>query len=344
MKYLALLLGLLLAASARSDLVILQYHHVDTATPATTSISPADFERHLQLLASLNKTIVDLPQAMAALRLGKSLPDNAVAITFDDAYESIYRNAFPKLARRHWPFTIFVNPGAVDAEYAGVIRWHQLREMQQQGATIANHSMDHPYLIQRPKNLSLDQWLTQQVETAEQRIKQEMGHSDRLLAYPYGEYSLEITQWLEAHDYLAFGQHSGAVSKASFWQAIPRFPAAGDYSDPDTLNDKLRTLAMPVSNSSLVDPALGRENPPTLVLTIESTDIKPDSLRCFAGGEGQISHQTSVSGKTITLQTRALHPITQGRSRYNCTAPSISKSGYFYWYSQLWINTSVENR
>ncbi|MDP2504741.1 polysaccharide deacetylase family protein [Oceanobacter sp. 3_MG-2023] len=344
MKYLVLLAGLLITMATRAELVILQYHHVSTSTPAATSISPADFKRHLLLLASLNKTIVDLPSAIQTLRQGGTLPDNAVAITFDDAYESIYHNAFPLLAQRRWPFTVFVNPGTIDAEHEGIMPWQQLREMQQQGATIANHTQDHPYLIQRPDNLTLDAWLTQQVDNAEQRIKQEMGQSNRLLAYPYGEYSLAIAEWLQDHDYLAFGQHSGAVSSQSFWQAIPRYPVAGAYADPDTLNNKLQTLALPVASNSLVDPALGSDNPPELRLTLHSQDLDPDHLRCFASGEGQIDHQVDVTGTTITLTTQATQPITQGRSRYNCTAPSLSKPSYFYWYSQLWINTNVENR
>ncbi|WP_221798260.1 polysaccharide deacetylase family protein [Oceanobacter mangrovi] len=338
------LLTWLASVSAHADLVILQYHHVSTDTPPETSIAPADFERHLQLLQQQHMTVVSLPQAIKALQQGQPLPPRAVAITFDDAYESIYSQAFPLLKQRGWPFTIFVNPGPVDQQLPGTISWDQLRQMQQAGATIANHTLNHPYLLNRPAGQSLDQWLTTEVLGAEQRIKEELGSSTRMLAYPYGEFSLEISDWLRRHRFIAFGQQSGAVGEQTYWQAIPRFPAAASYANLETLTPKLKTLAFNTHQQPPLEPQLGGQNPPLLQLAIDSEDIKPGSLQCFASHEGKMEVTSQATTGELTFTTRAKTPITAGRGRYNCTASSLSKPDYYYWYSQLWINTSVENR
>ena len=70
-------------------LAILRYHAVcdpaaGYAAPGIC-VAPSSFERHVEYLASQYR-VLPLPDAVDALRLGKSLPSNAVAITFDDGY------------------------------------------------------------------------------------------------------------------------------------------------------------------------------------------------------------------------------------------------------------------
>ncbi|WP_430462115.1 polysaccharide deacetylase family protein [Thalassolituus sp. LLYu03] len=338
----ALLSGLTLAAHAQ--LTILQYHHVDTTTPASTSISPDDFRRHLALLEQEGMVVMDLAAAMKALRAGENLPAKAVAITFDDAYLSIYQNAFPLLKARHWPFTIFVNTAAVDGGHGPVLSWDQLREMRDAGALIANHTVHHPYLIEQPEGLSLDDWMKAEVEAAETRLVAELGSSPRMLAYPYGEFSLAIAGWLRDHNYLAFGQQSGPVGPLSHPQALPRFPAAGVYANTETLKTKLYTLALPLNPEEVNDPVLNDATLPQLVLHFPVVDLNPAQFQCFASSEGAIPTEASTSKGMITLITGATQPMKGGRSRYNCTAPSRTHKGWYYWYSQLWINQTVNQR
>jgi peptidoglycan/xylan/chitin deacetylase (PgdA/CDA1 family) len=70
-------------------LAILRYHAVCSpdagyADPGI-SVSPAAFERHMAYLAA-HYAVLPLPQAVAALKRGTTLPTNAVAVTFDDGY------------------------------------------------------------------------------------------------------------------------------------------------------------------------------------------------------------------------------------------------------------------
>ena len=347
-KKLIPLLFLLSTSPAWAQLVILQYHHVDDSTPAATSISPAKFAEHLQLLEDEGMQVVDLADAMTRIQAGDALPEKAVAITFDDAYRSVYTQAWPLLKARKWPLTVFVNPAFVDQKYSSIMTWDELKELQDAGNVVANHSMHHNYLIERPNGVSVDEWMTMEVGEAERRLEDELGTSHRMLAYPYGEFNLEMIDWLKAHNYLAFGQHSGPVAKISHMQAIPRFPAAGVYANPETLRTKLYTMPFAIGPEQLQQPVLADANMPALTLAIPLQDFYPSQVQCFASSEGAIAtektQEKTENGELLKVSTQAARPMPGGRSRYNCTAPSKAHKGWYYWYSQLWINQSVKKR
>lgn len=328
----------------QAQLVILQYHHIDATTPPSTSISPDAFLEHLKLLEQEGMQVVDLYDAIQTIRSGAAVAEKSVAITFDDAYLSIYENAYPLLKERQWPFTVFVNTGAVDERHGRVMSWDQLRDMKANGGRLGNHSVNHHYLTEKPDDISLDDWLNQEVNTAEARLEAELGESQRLMAYPYGEFTLDIVNWMAEHNYIAFGQQSGPVGPLSHPQALPRFPAAGIYANPKTLKTKLYTLALPLTPDHLQEPWLPGADMPAMALTFPGIDMYASQIQCFASGEGAIPTEATTESGVIHLTTQATQPMAGGRSRYNCTAPSKSHKGWYYWYSQLWINSQVSQR
>ena len=80
--------------------VILQYHHVNSDTPAVTSISPQGFEAHLTLIESQGFQVISLETMINRIKQGMAFKTKTLAITFDDNYRSIYENAFPLLKQR----------------------------------------------------------------------------------------------------------------------------------------------------------------------------------------------------------------------------------------------------
>lgn len=338
-----LTISLLFSLPVQAQLVVLQYHHVSADTPPVTSVTPAQFEQHLQLIEQLQLPVVDLVSALQQLDNGQTLPDGAVAISFDDAYLSIYQHALPALEKRRWPFVVFVNTGAVDQQHQGVMSWQQLRDLKRRGATLANHSVDHPYLIERPSNSSLTQWLEQQITQAQQRLEQETGATPKLFAYPYGEFDVAITNWLQQQGYKSFGQQSGPIGRFSHPQLLPRFPASGIYANPETLANKLRTLPVTLKQATLPSPLL-TDNPPTIRLTIDTDAVDASEFQCFASGQGAISTHNDRKADLWQVEATAASAINSGRFRYNCTAPSQQKPGWFYWHSQVWINPAIHPR
>jgi peptidoglycan/xylan/chitin deacetylase (PgdA/CDA1 family) len=341
-------LFVLLSLSAQA-LVVLQYHHVDDISPASTTISPEKFLQHMQLIEDLGLKVVDLESATRELlsedstkngpetnKQSNAQPSIQVAISFDDAYSSIFENAYPELKRRNWPFTVFVNTRPVNQENRGIMTWSQIKELVDNGVTIANHSVTHAHLPSVPAGLTMTQWLDQEILVAQQELQQRLGKIGNMLAYPYGEFTLDMIPWLEEHNMLAFGQQSGPIGESSHPQALSRFPAAGIYADVNSLKTKLLSLALPVGKSQLHDPIINRENnPPLLEIELLDSDYNPKNVQCFASQQGAIDTQVKKVNSERILTTQASSPLTGARGRYNCTVASPQK-GRFYWYSQPW--------
>ncbi len=325
------LLSLLLSASSHAA-VILQYHHVAIDTPHSTSVTPAQFASHLALLKQHNFTVISLQRLIDAQKSQQNLPDKSVVITFDDGYQNNADNAHPLLKQYGYPYTIFVNPELIDSKQPGLMTWDTLRKLANEGATIANHSSRHDYLV---RNQSAD-WLAltrSDILSAEQRIDDEIGYSKKWLAYPYGEFSLSLQQLVKDLDFVGIGQHSGPVGLDNDLSRLPRFPASGHYAGTEQLLTKLHSLPFALEFSKLADMKV-TQNPPHLTLHFKQLDFMLSQVQCFFQGEPKLalSYPTKSS-----MQIELKGKLPEGRSRYNCTAPSNRAKGRFYWFSQPWL-------
>lgn len=322
---------------ANDNAVILVYHNVSTSTPPVTSVSPETFREHMNYLHE-HHTVLPLQQIVESLQNNQSLPDKAVAITFDDGYGNIYDNAHPILQEFEFPYTIFVNPPLIGkAHYQ--LDWQQVKEMASQGVSFANHGNHHTHMLTRENNETEEVWLQRSiddVQQAEQQLTEKLGYSLKYFAYPYGEFNNKLKKRLTELGYISFAQHSGAIASYSDFSALPRFPAAGIYSNLNTLKVKLNSLAMPVSEVSVVDPVIDM-GPQQLTFNLKLDDLNLRQLNCFQNNQVLIKD---------VLKSRAevtLNPITSaGRHKVNCTAPSKKDRQRYYWFSQPFFKPTPE--
>lgn len=318
---------------ARADLVILQYHHVSDATPAATSTTPALFRDQLDLIERLGLEVVPLDSGTRAALAGELRDLQQVAVTFDDAYDSVWTEAVPLLTSRGLPFTIFVNTDAIGSR--GYMTWQQLEQVRDMdGVLIANHSEDHGHLARRPEESGAD-WQARtdrSLDNAQQTLKKRLGLDEPLFAYPYGEYDEALETKIAERGWYGFGQQSGPVGEHSGATRLPRFPMATSFGQIDSLPDKLRSRALPVDASAL--PAgIMTTNPPTLSLTLPD-ELDPNRMTCFASGQGMVA--LNINGQAVDITPdRAFN---SRRFRYNCTYPL--GGGRFYWLSQQWLDQS----
>ena len=328
------------SASAASSCVVLQYHHVSSDTPASTSIGVGDFERQLGLIDQLGMQVMPLREVVAALRRGLPLPERCLALSFDDAYVSVYHQAWPLLRRRGWPFTVFVPTRAIDLGLQPYMSWDQLRELAAGGAAIENHGHRHSHLIRQGRNESHGQWLqrvTDDLARAQQRITAETGREPRLFAWPYGEYLPQLAPVLEMLDLTGFGQQSGPLALGMERLALPRFPVSGVYADSDSLRVKLLSLPLPLRGVEPRSPLPPRgEFRPAMTLELQA-DLDPRRLRaglnCFVDGSPVVTMNWLGNHR---LRIRPAFDLTPGRHRSNCTLPSRQPERY-HWYSHAWF-------
>ncbi len=334
------------AARAGDHAVILLYHHVATDTPPSTSVDPATFAAHLDYLASHDFNVWPLSKILSHIVNGQPIPDNTVALTFDDAYASVYSEAFPRLKRRSWPFTVFVSTNYIDKHYKNYMTWDQLRDISQHGGELGNHSRSHPHLTRRIDGESESQWrerVSAEITGAQQRLTAETHEPIKVFAYPYGEYSPLLEKIIAGLGFYAVGQQSGAVGKVSDLYAVPRFPMAGSYADQKQFVTKVHTRPLPVTVLAPNDPFLGGGPVrPVLRLKIGDGNFRIQRLACYASGQGRMFVDW-VDRKQRIVDVSPKTPLsTGGRYKYNCTAPSSKQDGVYFWYSHLWMKKNPD--
>jgi len=318
--------------------VILQYHHVSNDTPKSTSISPQQFAAHMQYLADNSYRVVPLSDVINSITEGKPIADKTVVITFDDAYLDILEQGKPILDRFNYPFTIFINPGIINRGSKQYLSWAQLKAMAEDDVIIANHGFEHDSWARQPNEMTESQWLRQQIrllDKAEQELLEKTGQSWRYFAYPYGEFTPEIEKQLAKHNYVAFSQQSGAVGPSTSLTNVPRFPASQPYDKLSSLADKLKSLPLDIELSEQHAQTIYSFNElSATTFKVNTTDFRKSQLNCYISGLGkQTIHWLDDNRFSITFSA----PLPIGRVRSNCTAPSISKPGRYYWYSKPWF-------
>ncbi|EWH04725.1 polysaccharide deacetylase [Pseudoalteromonas lipolytica SCSIO 04301] len=331
----AVLLGLSMRAHGA---VILQYHHVSETLPAVTSVSSETFIKHMQYLKDHHFTVVPLNELISSLQSGKELTDKTVAITFDDGYKNNYEQAAPILEKFGYPYTIFVNPKLIDEGKSYVMTWQQLKALSKKGALISNHTQAHNYMHLKQQGETDAQWQARtknDILAAQKRIKEEIGHDYKYVAYPYGEFNNSLQALVKSIGFVGIGQHSGAVGIHSDFTRLPRFPASGFYSKLDTLSTKLASQAFTIKALNYSD-SVTNENPPSLSIQFDMQDFHKSQFACYVSGIGQ-ADLNWTSKDTVQIISPA--KLKSGRSRFNCTAPSIEKKGSYYWFSQPWVIT-----
>ncbi|TMM45677.1 polysaccharide deacetylase family protein [Colwellia ponticola] len=335
----SLLLSVTLSSHAA---VILQYHHVSESTPASTSISPKQFEVHLQYLKDNNFTVVPLSELIDGIKKQQPLPDKSVAITFDDAYINVLTNAKPILDKFSFPYTIYVNPGIINRndskEKSQYLSWAQLKSMADEGVIIANHGYEHDSMVRISEGLTQAQWLSKQTELllkAEAIIKEKTGQSWRYYAYPYGEYDLAVQAWAKANNFVAFSQQSGAIDLSTDLTSVPRFPASKPYDKLSSLRDKLNSLAFHISfTGDNAETVFKYKEAKSIIFDVDTSDFYKSALSCYISSLGK-QKITWHDDKSFSITFSDDLPV--GRVRANCTAASISKPGRYYWYSKPWF-------
>ncbi|WP_341915446.1 polysaccharide deacetylase family protein [Ferrovibrio terrae] len=323
----ALALTAALPAAAADHATILMYHRFGENTVPSTNIRLEQFDAHIAELKSGPYKVMGLPEIVAKLKSGESLPDRAVAITADDAYISAFTEGWPRLKKAGIPFTLFVATEPVTSKLRGYLTWDQIRQMKAEGVTIGAHSHRHPSLpALSPEKARED------LETSRAIFEKELGEQPALFAYPFGEWDARTLALVKSLGYsVAFGQHSGvAHSKHDmFW--LPRFPMNESFGSVERVRQALNALPLPVSD---VEPAdvlirLGQTtNPPVLRFTVAPGIERLKQMVCYTG-EGKAIPPREIGERRYEM--RPVDAMKPPRDRISCSVPS-SEAGRYRWF------------
>ena len=166
---------------------VLVYHKVDDNFEwGLTRVTPKSFKDQIRILKE------DGFRFITTSELANSDPaDKVVVITFDDAYESVYDNAFPILKDENIPATIFVisdyvgelntwdlNVGNLKFPHA---TWEQLKVLLDTGWEIGSHTKTHKDL----RSLNDDD-LKSELRESKELLESKLDITVESLSFPFG--------------------------------------------------------------------------------------------------------------------------------------------------------------
>lgn len=339
-----LLIVLSACASASDHCVVLKYQHISEDTPGITSVTPEQFQQHLDFLLQHEYRVMHLEDIITALKTGIALPDKCIALTIDDAYISAFTEAYPRAVRYEYPLTVFVSTAAVDDRTEGYLSWEQMREMQSEGIGFQNHSHSHDHLIRRSDDESEDDWeqrIAADIQMAQNRIRDELGVTPTLFAYPYGEYNQALKQTVTSMGMIGFGQQSGPLWRQADFTALPRFPMASFYARMRNFTRKVGSRPLPITGAFPEDPVVAIDDwHPALTLVFKPEVENVKQLRCFVNGSPSVGYQwlDQPAGAVVVTPKGRLHV---GRNQTHCTLP-VEGTTHHAWYSHNWIRRNED--
>lgn len=131
----------------------------------------------------------------------------AVALTFDDAFESVAANALPTLREHGLPCTIFVPSGYLGREPGWrmetcgdqgerVMTAAQLRDLASPLVELGSHSVTHPHMTALP--LDAARW---ELARSRDDLTALLGRPPSLFAFPYGDVSCALIDLCRSSGY-----------------------------------------------------------------------------------------------------------------------------------------------
>jgi peptidoglycan/xylan/chitin deacetylase (PgdA/CDA1 family) len=217
-----------------AEVLVLCYHAISPTWEAPLSLTPELFERQMTTLvrrgwhATTFRNVVHQPPAPKTL-----------AVTFDDAFASVYDQAYPILAALGLPATVFA-PTAFMSErqplqWNGIdhwlqttaapelrgMSWQDLGRLHEAGWEVGSHTRTHPRLT------SLDDGAMRD-ELAESRreVAANLSAACETVAYPYGDVDERVAEAAQSAGYLA-----GAALASDLRARGPqRWPRVGIYN------------------------------------------------------------------------------------------------------------------
>ncbi len=238
---------LLLASSALAEVRVILYHRVGDARYPSTNVTVEGFRSQMEWLRDAGYTVVTTREIEHHLLAGRSLPDKAVAIQFDDGFKSVSDNASPILKEFGYPYTIFLPTEAIDQGWNDYMGWKTVEALRRDGVEFGAHGYKHLRLSRRAEGEGHGAYV--------KRLREELDRSSKALsahgiapdwvAYPYGEVNEALKEAARAAGFkLGFAQDPGAFASGFDPFTLPRFALVGGMAEFNLFKERMSYLPL----------------------------------------------------------------------------------------------------
>jgi len=304
---------------------IFVYHRFGENKYPTTNTTISQFKEHINELIKNNYNVVSIEEIIDAFKNKNDLPEKTIGLTIDDAFLSIYKEAWPILKEKNLPFTIFVSTGSVGVNSKNIMNWSQITEMANSGVTIGHHTKNHFHLVSRDKETIINE-----IEEANNDFFKNLGFTPGIFAYPYGEYNNEIKQITKKYFKAAFGQQSGVLFNGIDIFDLPRFSMNEEYGNLKRFKFAANSYGLQINNILPIDKTIKNVNPPLLGFTLINNIESP--IKCYPSHNIK-ANLTNIGDKRIEVRFNKNFP--KGRTRVNCT---VNDNGKWRWSGFQFFN------
>ncbi len=176
---------------AAPRITVILYHRVTDDVRDNLTVGVEQFDRQMGLLKKYFH-VLSIDEVMNSEKITPSKKPR-VCVTFDDGYLDNYSNAAPILMKHGLPAAFFVSTGIVNSDNSfphddrrgnadiPKMTWDDLRKMKEWGFTIGSHTVNHIDCA-----AETDQRVLEELQESREVLKEQLGLSDMLFAYPYG--------------------------------------------------------------------------------------------------------------------------------------------------------------
>ncbi|RIV23097.1 polysaccharide deacetylase family protein [Alicyclobacillaceae bacterium I2511] len=212
--------------------MVVSFHDMSLHLKSPYNMSPVAFGEDLQALQQYHFNVISNQQFTDWLDHGYAVPDNAVLLTFDDGYQSMYTHTLPILRSHHMTGTFFIITHAQDVHYPGFMSWPEVQALANEGMTVESHTYDLHYDVNVNGKLipAFDtafykgHWQTptqyfqrdyQDFLTARLQLQQHVGQPVSEIAWPYGYGNMMAYRAAQAAGYHYFFTTAAGVDSPS---------------------------------------------------------------------------------------------------------------------------------
>ncbi len=304
------------------------YHRFNENKYPSTNIKIDVFEKQLELIEKNNIEYYD--PVMFDNEFNNPKKNKKILITVDDAFTSFYDNAWPILKKKKIPFILFVSTEPVGKP--GYMNWDQIKEVSSYDfAFIGNHSHTHEYLL----DFSYDDF-ERDIKNSIKIFEEKLGYNPIFFSYPFGEYNLKQTEFIEGNFKYGFGQHSGVIDLTKNRFELPRFPINEKYGELERFEFILKLFPIAYKNLKPSDKFISNDqNPPTIEIEFFKEQKNIQKINCFSN-EGNEWRNSIMKFEDNILKINFREKFTFRRGRINC---SLNDGDIWRW---LGIQMSIE--
>ena len=208
-------------------LPILTYHSLDSSR-SVISTSPSSFRRQMEWLHQQGFQTLSLAEAAKLVRIGQPFRERTCVVTFDDGYETVYREAFPILQEVGFTATVFLITGYCGKQNSwpghvspvgeqSLLCWTQIEEMARHHIEFGSHTVTHPDLA-----CLTHREAEREMQDSKQMIQERIGRGVEVFAYPYGRYAPWTVDLAREHFSGACSTILGKVTSEADSALLPR--------------------------------------------------------------------------------------------------------------------------